>query len=756
MGFLAGASLLALLAVGAVIKTAASNAVSAECALPDVIPSGGDIGIGSMAPSLSADLWIHGDPVPEWKPGTAYLVLFWSEERTENSGGAFDSVGAIQALRQLDDWTRECQPAGLTSIAHYTGHVEEAARNSLKMLEANPAFRVSASPRDPRFLFDRWCASTGLIYQNEGTGSTSLIRGPVAFLINQEGKLAWFGHFKSMPKAVVKAVLAKHFDLPRATGEYRMAQEAKLRAKQHEDEFFRQLALAHWDAALKVWKERILFAPAAWKQFQALEGRLYVALAKKQKQEAADLLEQIFAAFDKTVDSAPDKDRQELSSIRLSAVVWNFVVEMGCDLSPKSADLIIGKMEARGENGLRMHELRARAALCKGDRQGAIAHQKEAIAISDPLNKPELEAALDRISQGLQPWDQSPLSRQMSQSRLQVGSKREELHGLSAGMRAPLLEGAQLGRAAIKPWEKDHIYLLYFWNSSNAAAVQNHLAQLRSMPELQDERLVVIAVNVLETNQERAGRLFEELNGSNGIRLLFDKNDSLSSSWKPEGGWRDYLLPFCFLIHGGSEGAGHIVATADKAQFSKVQELARQLLARSEQQKTAEALGAAFDSGDWVRAQQLAEALQGQLTNEEKLNCANTFALVFNAAGAFDKALNVGKEFLAKTSDPCLLDAMAMCLLQARGTIPAENIALAYEMALKSNTASLKGECRSKHLRTLARATFMKGDPAKAAHLAQEAAIEIGKMEQADDVELSAQTLAQELDWYRQGVLPPL
>jgi len=110
-------------------------------------------------------------------------------------------------------------------------------------------------------------------------------------------------------------------------------------------------------------------------------------------------------------------------------------------------------------------------------------------------------------------------------------------------------------------------------------------------------------------------------------------------------------------------------------------------------------------------------------------------------------------ETLAKTTlDKCLLKAMAEGLLENEN-LGGEELEAAYEMAVKANDGELAGgdEHRADHLLVLARATFMKGEKAKAIAL-QEQVLALLTGAKADETEKA--TARATLDSYKAGHLP--
>jgi hypothetical protein len=221
----------------------------------------------------------------------------------------------------------------------------------------------------------------------------------------------------------------------------------------------------------------------------------------------------------------------------------------------------------------------------------------------------------------------------------------------------------------------------------------------------------------------------------------------------------------CFIVQRDKNSTMITKACYPNPDFSGAQggvfEKVNSLLGAARQENSRQLLDAAVHAKDWPNALQVLEGSQWQVGAKDQAAHDVTAAIVFTANGLFDKALARGKEVLAQTADPCLLDQMAWALLYSKNRLPSENVLLADAMARTAHVGSLKKECQVRHLRTLARATFLKGDPAKAAEQAKAAFDIIDNFGHnsgyvVPECKVSANVLWEEVESYRQAVLPPL
>lgn len=185
----------------------------ALAALSSVVAFAG-LGVGDAAPALKVAKWNKGTPVKGFAPGKVYVVEFWAT------------------------WCGPCK----TSIPHLTELAKKYAGKvsvvGVSVWETDPKkpdnaymAKVDKFVKDMGAKMDYHVASDDL----KGTMAKSWMEAagqdgiPAAFVVNQEGKIAWIGHPMSGLDEVLEKVVAGKYDIAGAKAD--SEKEAKARAE---------------------------------------------------------------------------------------------------------------------------------------------------------------------------------------------------------------------------------------------------------------------------------------------------------------------------------------------------------------------------------------------------------------------------------------------------------------------------------------------------------------------------------------------
>jgi serine/threonine protein kinase len=538
--------------------------------IPSVLPAIARSSVGSTAPQFDAENWIFGKPVTDWKSAKAHLISFW------HSSHEYD----VACLRRLDTLCRTFGPRGLVGVAHYQWHKAQAI-GTLDRLGPGLAFRASAS--DPEVIRREYrngelvdsTRSYEAWLQQFGWKDTDTLG--LTFLITQDGKVAWMGSIEQLTEPFLEAVLTDRFDLTHAAGLYVQAQEAGMWPRHAKEEFHRLLALGEWNQALERWNERTGFAPEANREGERLRARFHIALASAQVEHATELLSKLqrigYCTCEDFLDLAIQPNLPKESADFIARYAQTLFTEAGrntlvknnariADASridfanvPKPGEVAPKKLRAY-QNYCEWfaHKLLARAALSQGQIKEALEHQNHL------LGKPEEQVALHWMTLGFIPDPESDATDFQQGLRKARRSRAPDPDGLRGGQIAPSFPSAHwIQGKPLEQWEEDHLYLVYFWNSSNSQAPKDDFPKLQQLAQqFKPMDLEIVIVNVAEPQEAKARYLLKAFENSQTVRIALDPTNTLKKLWRPRRGW-DAGLPLCYVI----DGSGKIVALDD-------------------------------------------------------------------------------------------------------------------------------------------------------------------------------------------------
>lgn len=160
----------------------------------------GSLTIGDAAPTFKPEGWVKGTPVKEFEKGKVYVVEFWATwcgpciaSMPHLSDMADKWKGKIEFL-SVNTWDRN-EPG--EKVANHPGHVDRVKKF---VTENDAKMRYNIALDDEKdTISTTWMRAAG---QN-GI--------PCAFVIDQEGQVAWIGHPMEMEKPV-EAIFNKSFD----------------------------------------------------------------------------------------------------------------------------------------------------------------------------------------------------------------------------------------------------------------------------------------------------------------------------------------------------------------------------------------------------------------------------------------------------------------------------------------------------------------------------------------------------------------
>jgi len=180
---------------------------------------------GDKAPEIKVSKWMQGNAIKSYKKGTVYVVEFWATW----CGPCIKSIPHVNELSIK--YKGKAEFVGV-SIWEEKEDLEARTLKFMKEMGKDMTYRVAMDSADD-FMATNWM---------EASFSNGI---PTAFIINQEGNVAWIGHPMEMEEALGQ-IVNKKFDLAASRTEYQQLIE-----KEQES----QRELARIDEAEKLYKE---------------------------------------------------------------------------------------------------------------------------------------------------------------------------------------------------------------------------------------------------------------------------------------------------------------------------------------------------------------------------------------------------------------------------------------------------------------------------------------------------------------------
>jgi thiol-disulfide isomerase/thioredoxin len=184
--------------------------------------SGNTLKVGDKAPALSIEHWVKGEPVKTFEPGKVYVVEFW----------ATWCGPCIKNMPHLTKLQKRYQDKGLTIIG-----VSSQDRRGID--DVRPFVERRGDIIGYTIAVDR-NMETARAYM-AATGQQAI---PAAYIVDKQGKLAWYGHPMDAMDLVIDELVNDRFD-PAKHAE-RMA-----RYRAISEQFSKAAQAEKWDDALK-------------------------------------------------------------------------------------------------------------------------------------------------------------------------------------------------------------------------------------------------------------------------------------------------------------------------------------------------------------------------------------------------------------------------------------------------------------------------------------------------------------------------
>jgi len=319
--------------------------------------------VGDKAPKLQVGKWIQGEPVQAFDTNHIYIIEFWATW----CGPCVQSIPHLNALWQT------FKDEHVIVIGQDVWDSDDAVAPFVKKMGTNMTYRVA--------LDDKSQDPDGFMNSNWWKRKVDDHGIPTAFIINQDGIVAWIGHPMALKEQVLNDVVSGHYDLAKATVEYKKAWEENKKSQALQKELFSAMDNKKWDDAESALNKITEIYPES-KGLTAL--RLKVLLGQKKFDQAYQFADSFSAA-----NSTNEVWQNELAwEIATSEVPDERCLGLAQRLAERGVQLTNGKNAG-------VLDTLARVQFMLGKKEAAITTEEKAVNIeSSPREKASLEKTL--------------------------------------------------------------------------------------------------------------------------------------------------------------------------------------------------------------------------------------------------------------------------------------------------------------------------------------------------------------------------
>lgn len=308
--------------------------------------------IGDPAPKLQVSQWLQGEPVKDFATGKVYVVEFWATW----CGPCRASIPHLNELY-------EQYKGKVTVIGQNVWEDDESGvAPFVKKMGTNMTYRVALDDKSQ----DKKGAMAATWMDAAGRNGI-----PTAFIVNQQGHIAWIGHPMEMTAKLWDDILSGHYDLTKAAADYDKGQADQARMEGLEMKLRAAVQSEKWDQANAVLDEIEKTDPENATGAQIM--RFQILLAQKKYDNAYKLAQSIS-------DAHPDE--LQVQAIMAQTIIGQPGLEKrDTALAEKLAERA-NKASAGKEPAVL--DLLARAQFMNDKKKDAIATEQKALDAAEP------------------------------------------------------------------------------------------------------------------------------------------------------------------------------------------------------------------------------------------------------------------------------------------------------------------------------------------------------------------------------------
>jgi len=328
--------------------------------------------VGDPAPKLHVAKWVQGDPVKAFDTNHVYIVEFWATW-----------CGPCRvSIPHLNELSKKFKDQGVIAIGQDVWEPDDSGVAAfVKKMGDQMTYRVALDDKSQ---------------DNDGAMAVNWMKAadqngiPTAFIVNQQGRIAWIGHPMELNEQTLKDILAGRFDITKFAAEYERQQQAQAQEMKLRIKLSKALKDKDWDAAEVAVAEMKKSEPAMSDSLETI--RFSILLGRKNYTDAYKLAGTLSDAHPK-------------NAMVQNELAWTIAMQPGLE----KRDLALAeKMAVRANEATQGKEpaildTLARIQFMNGKKMEAIATEQKALDIAPDEQKVYLKKFLASYQEGKLP-----------------------------------------------------------------------------------------------------------------------------------------------------------------------------------------------------------------------------------------------------------------------------------------------------------------------------------------------------------------
>jgi thiol-disulfide isomerase/thioredoxin len=315
---------------------------------------------------------VQGDPVKAFDTNHVYIVEFWATW-----------CGPCRAsIPHLNELWQKFKDRGLIAIGQDVWEQnDDGVAPFVKKMGNQMTYRVA--------LDDKSNETKGAMAVTwmDAANQNGI---PTAFIVNQQGRIAWIGHPMGLDEKTLEDILAGRFDITKFAAEYESQQQAQAREMELSKKLSQALKNKDWDAAEAAIAEMKKSEPAMSRNLDTV--RFSILLGRKNYADAYKLAESL-------------SDAQPKNAMLQNSLAWTIATQPGLEKRDLAlAEKMAGRANeaAQGKEPAILDTL-ARVQFMNGKTNEAVATEQKALDVAPDEQKVFLKKFLTSYQEGKLP-----------------------------------------------------------------------------------------------------------------------------------------------------------------------------------------------------------------------------------------------------------------------------------------------------------------------------------------------------------------